>query len=106
MTGGLRKIQKNKINLLDIDYVFEKKIFSSSLKYNKPNKHAFKIMTKKLGTKSNETCYVGDNPFSDFKGANELGIFTFQVFNSDFKNTKYKYPYSGKKLVKSILGKI
>lgn len=98
MTGGMKEVQMNKIALLDIKKCFNHVIYSSTLSQNKPHITAFEYMVNCMGTEVFHSCYVGDNPFTDFEGANKLGIYTFQVHNIDFHLTDYQYPFCGKSI--------
>ncbi|MDC0193582.1 HAD-IA family hydrolase [Candidatus Nitrosopelagicus sp.] len=88
ITSGIQDVQRNKINLLDIQDYFEPIIYSSTLKHDKPDETPFRQLIKLTGIDAENIVYVGDNPFDDFLGPNNLGITTIRVYNSDFKNTK------------------
>ena len=88
ITSGIQDVQRNKINLLDIQDYFEPIIFSSTIKHDKPDEMPFRQLIELTGVHAENIVYVGDNPFDDFIGPNNLGITTIRVYNSDFKNTK------------------
>ena len=50
----------------------------------------FRQLIESTGVDAENIAYVGDNPFDDFIGPNNLGIVTIRVYNSDFKNIKIK----------------
>ena len=78
------------INLLNIQNFFEPVIYSSALKHDKPDEMPFRQLIELTGVDAENIAYVGDNPFDDFIGPNNLGIVTIRVYNSDFKNIKIK----------------
>ena len=90
ITSGIQEVQKNKINLLNIQNFFEPVIYSSALKHDKPDEMPFRQLIELTGVDAENIAYVGDNPFDDFIGPNNLGIVTIRVYNSDFKNIKIK----------------
>ena len=102
MTGGMKAVQENKIAQLGIAKYFSHIIFSSTLVHNKPHITAFKTLLGKLKAASEDAAYVGDNPTTDFYGANMLGITTFQIHNSEFDLLDYPYPQCGRWQIQSL----
>ena len=87
ITGGMPDIQRNKIELLRISGFFEIIIFSSTLVENKPLQVPFLHLLDLTQVPAAKAVYVGDNPETDFKGANEVGMWTIRVHNPEFEGT-------------------
>ena len=69
ITDGRVEGQKNKIDALRLNDVFDKIIITDSLggvEYRKPNPKAFEIMKDFFNTSYSDMCYIGDNIFKDF----------------------------------------
>jgi putative hydrolase of the HAD superfamily len=77
-------VQENKIRLLGIAGYFEEIVFSSTLPENKPGRLPFERLLASMGEGPEAAVYVGDNPLFDFRGANEIGMLTVRVRNSEF----------------------
>ena len=88
ITSGMRVAQENKIRRLNIGSYFEAVVFSSTLPENKPGQLPFRTLLETMGVSPARAVYVGDNPLFDFKGANELGMFTVRVRSPEFDGTE------------------
>jgi putative hydrolase of the HAD superfamily len=84
ITSGMQRVQENKIRLLGIAGYFEEIVFSSTLPENKPGRLPFERLLASMGVDPAAAVYVGDNPLFDFRGANEIGMLTIRVRNSEF----------------------
>lgn len=84
ITSGMRRVQENKLRLLGIGDCFEQIIFSSTLPENKPAPMPFLWLLHVMEVAPARAAYVGDNPLSDFHGANRLGMLTIRVYNAEF----------------------
>ncbi len=84
ITSGMRAVQENKLDLLGIAGAFERVVYSSTLAENKPGQLPFRHLLAAMNAPAANAAYVGDNPLSDFKGANELGMLTVRVRNAEF----------------------
>lgn len=102
MTGGIKAVQENKIAQLGIAKYFNKIIYSSTLAHNKPHISAFETLLGALRATSEAAVYVGDNPLTDFYGANILGITTFQIHNPEFNDVLYPYPQCGRWKIQTL----
>jgi putative hydrolase of the HAD superfamily len=87
ITSGMQRVQENKLKLLAIAGYFEEIVYSSTLPENKPGRLPFQRLLESLGVEAAAAAYVGDNPLSDFRGANELGMLTIRVRNPEFDTT-------------------
>lgn len=81
VSDGQVTTQKNKLEALKINKIFDAVVLSDSLgkKYQKPHPKPFQIALKKIKTPPKEAIYVADNPEKDFIGAKKLGMFTVQI---------------------------
>jgi len=103
ITSGIYAAQKNKINLLKAEQFFDHIIYSSKLKFDKPNEYPFRYLLKKIRLTAKEVVYVGDNPFTDFTGANKLGMLTISVINPDFRKKLIKKQYNAKIVIEKTI---
>jgi putative hydrolase of the HAD superfamily len=85
ITDGCEETQENKIAALNIKGYFDAVIITDSLgkEHRKPSEKPFKVMLSKLGIKTTEAIYVGDNPMKDFVAAKRLGFRTVRVRRGD-----------------------
>ena len=76
VTDGYIQTQKNKINALGLNNIFDQILITEELgrKYWKPSTVPFSKICDKLGVIPMEAIYIGDNPKKDFKGPNKLGM--------------------------------
>lgn len=91
VTDGHPQMQRNKIAALGwAENTFDVIIYATeySKGYLKPNPFIYQLALEKLGVSAVETVFVGDNPYEDFKGAKELGIFTVRVKQGEFKTVR------------------
>jgi putative hydrolase of the HAD superfamily len=83
ITSGMQRIQENKLRLLGIAPYFDEIVFSSSLPENKPGQMPFRVLIERLGVAADRAAYVGDNPLFDFRGPNQLGMWSCRVHNPE-----------------------
>lgn len=83
ITSGQAPVQARKLDLLGIRPLFASVIFSSMLPENKPGRMPFERLLAEVGVAPTCAAYVGDNPLFDFRGANEVGMLTIRVPNSE-----------------------
>lgn len=103
ITNGMYEVQKNKIELLDLEGFFDPIIFSSQIRGNKLVELSFKQLLETTRINPKEVVYVGDNPLTDFKGANSLGIITIRVQNPDFNNVNIEKKWDAILKVNSVI---
>jgi len=106
VTDGHPTMQRNKIAALGLTKSFDTTIFTAdySPQYKKPNPFVYRLAMEKLDATPQETIYVGDNPYDDFKGARELGIFTVRVLQGEFKTVRLNNGYEADVSIKNIKG--
>lgn len=86
ITDGRVEGQKNKIDALRLNDVFDKIIITDSLggvEYRKPNPKAFEIMKDFFNTSYSDMSYVGDNINKDFVSPDMLKIHAIWFDNPD-----------------------
>jgi len=86
ITDGNPQRQKRKINLLNINQLFDVIIFTSELQHPKPSEIPFYQVLNELKEHPETSCYVGDNPFIDFEGAKKVGLKTIRLRKGEFLN--------------------
>jgi len=86
ITDGNVERQKRKIKLLGLDRFFDIIVFTKELDNPKPSEIPFQRAIDKLGVKSQECFFVGDNPLIDFEGAKKVGMKTVRLLKGEFKN--------------------
>jgi putative hydrolase of the HAD superfamily len=102
ITSGMQAVQENKLHLLGITACFERVVFSSTLAENKPSPVPFRTLLAAMGVDPSRAVYVGDNPHFDFRGANEIGMLTVRVRNSEFDDTRVAPEADGRIQVASV----
>lgn len=102
ITDGKAIVQKNKIDALNLNEIFDVIILTDALgsDFWKPSIIPYQIALDLLNSTPNESCYIGDDSFKDFLGPKSLNIKTIQVQYEDeidywekrgFKQTKPDY---------------
>ncbi len=86
ITDGVRKVQENKVEALDIASFFH--VITYAVEYGgKTNTEVFLETLEKLGTKPSNSIYVDDNPTKAFAMAKKLGIRTIRIMKGENKKT-------------------
>jgi putative hydrolase of the HAD superfamily len=81
LTNGVVEAQRNKIRCLSMPYRFDAIVFARQLgkDLEKPNSRPFKDITERLKIRGRNLLFIGDNPYTDFKGAKQIGGFTVRL---------------------------
>ncbi len=79
LTNGPINAQRAKLEHLGWTELFHAALVTGELPAGKPDPAAFEALLSALGTKADETVYIGDTPLDDIKGATEAGLFAVQV---------------------------
>lgn len=81
ITDGRSFVQKRKVDALNIEDYFDVIIFTDVLgeEFWKPSVKPYVLALNYLNSKAENSCYIGDDPYKDFKAPNELGMKTIQV---------------------------
>jgi putative hydrolase of the HAD superfamily len=87
------------IAMLGLDQFFKLRILSSRFGFKKPDTRLFHHAMEGFGVNSEESVYIGDNPFKDLSGAKKAGM-EFILFRSEcreyngFQPDRCFYDYS------------
>lgn len=73
------------IAMLGLDNFFKLRILSSRFGFKKPDIRLFNRAMERLGVRSEESVYIGDNPPKDLVGAKKAGM-RFILFRSECRN--------------------
>lgn len=76
ITNGNHSLQYKKLKLLGLTAAFDEIIVSGDVMTDKPDREIFRMMADRLGVKTGEMIYVGDNPKNDIGGAARAGCRT------------------------------
>ncbi len=81
ITDGKALVQKNKIDALNLDEIFDVIILTDALgpDFWKPSIVPYQIALDLLNSSPKECCYIGDDSYKDFLGPKKLNIKTIQV---------------------------
>jgi putative hydrolase of the HAD superfamily len=95
VTNGNVRIQSNKIRLLGVKRFFDVAVFARETPSSKekPNPDAYIVALQKLGVRAEETVCIGDNPYTDFWGAKQIGIRTVRLLCGEFKDVHLNEAY-------------
>ena len=81
ITNGFIEIQGIKIKTSNIDQFFKTVTTGECAERNKPAPQIFSLALERAKASIQESIFIGDNPITDIKGANEFGMKTIW-FNS------------------------
>ncbi|SFR52916.1 HAD family hydrolase [Halogeometricum limi] len=79
LTNGPRVAQRDKLDTLGWQHVFDVALVTGELPAGKPDAAAFEALLDGLGTDAGETAYVGDDVDADIGGAANAGLVPIQV---------------------------
>ncbi|WP_405283346.1 HAD family hydrolase [Methanobrevibacter sp.] len=81
ITDGRALVQKNKIDALNLNEIFDVIILTDALgsDFWKPSIVPYQIALDLLDSNPNESCYIGDDSFKDFLGPKSLNMKSIQV---------------------------
>jgi len=90
VTDGFVQTQKNKINTLGLNMIFDEILITDELGrgFWKPSIVPFSKICDKLEVDPPQTIYIGDNPKKDFKGPNQLGMDSIRLRLKDGEHYK------------------
>ena len=94
ISDGYLETQTRKAEVLKLDSLAEKIIFTESLgrEYWKPHKYSFQLMKDYYNISYEEMLYVGDNPQKDFYVKKEIPITTVRIIREKgvYKEKEYR----------------
>ncbi|XVH32176.1 HAD family hydrolase [Haloferacaceae archaeon DSL9] len=79
LTNGPVRAQRSKLETLEWNCLFDTSLVTGELPAGKPDSAAFGALIDELGTRPEETVYIGDTPRDDIMGAKEAGLVPIQV---------------------------
>ncbi|WP_145373088.1 HAD family hydrolase [Staphylococcus cohnii] len=85
IANGKSKIKQFRLHALGIEDSINYLSTSETVGYRKPHPKIFEDMLSQLGTKPEETIYVGDDPLNDVAPARAMGMISIW-FNEDNEN--------------------
>jgi|Deesub1362A_J573_1020465.scaffolds.fasta_scaffold00222_48 HAD superfamily hydrolase (TIGR02253 family) len=83
ITNGPARVQKEKINKLDIQKYFDIILISGEIGVAKPNPEIFKLALKNLKVHPENAIFVGDSYEYDIVGAKRIGMKTVLISDSN-----------------------
>lgn len=69
VSSNIENIKQNTLKTLELDLWFDNEFYSCEIGYKKPDIRFFKYIEYKMSAKPNEIIHIGDNFFSDVRGA-------------------------------------
>lgn len=89
VTDGLPSVQRKKVAALNLKDYFSTIVYSDDLGRNnwKPSPLPYLTALERLeASPQDRVVYIGDNPYKDFVGAKQLGLFTIRLLRGPFRN--------------------
>ncbi len=104
VTNGIVATQRNKVHLLGIEGFFDLIVYvrERGKEYEKPNPEAYRYPLAELGVEPKSALCIGDNPYLDFRGAKQLGMFTVRLLIGEFKNARLSEEYEAEVTVNNL----
>lgn len=92
LTNGLLAAQQNKVKLANVTPYFNEVVFARMFgkDFEKPHIKTFDYITKKLGVKSENCIFIGDNLRTDFEAPYSMNATTVYI-NRDSNNIKNNF---------------
>jgi putative hydrolase of the HAD superfamily len=92
LTDGQLEVQRRKVRVLGLEDAFDVLVYTGSLgrDFYKPHAAGFIELIKQLGVEATEAVYVGDNPFTDFESARDLGMCTVRVLSGEYRQREHE----------------
>lgn len=87
--------QKAKVRATGLDRLVASIVYSDAIdgiRSRRPDPRPFRAALAELGTRAQQTLFVGDNPGKDFHCARQLGLITARVMGGEFAAAVYPSP--------------
>lgn len=84
ITNGFQKTQEIKIQYSGINQYFDSMFTSESVGFKKPDKRYFDFVLNSLQIDKKSCLVIGDNPYTDIRGATDYGIDTAWINTQNF----------------------
>ncbi len=86
ITNGCAAMQRRKVVALGLSGVLSIQVYTAEIGYPKPNPQGYIAALQSAEVRAGESLYVGDNPYVDFAGARQLGMYTCRLLRGEFKD--------------------
>jgi putative hydrolase of the HAD superfamily len=87
ITNGDQQMQKRKVAALGLEELLNIKIYTAEIGFPKPAPEGYNLALKMAEIGPEKSLYVGDNPYIDFEGANNIGFYTVRLLRGEFKDS-------------------
>lgn len=85
VSNGNIEVINNRLKKANIDHYFEFVLAPcTNFPLTKPDEKIFLESLKQVKTKAKETIFVGDNPYADIEGANQVGMFSVLIDRDNY----------------------
>jgi putative hydrolase of the HAD superfamily len=97
ITEGYRAVQESKLRALGLAEAFEVVVIGGEEVRQrwKPSRAPFEEWLSRMKVNAQESCYIGDNPAKDFRGAREVGMHTMRVRRAEGLHAQEEPPTPG-----------
>jgi putative hydrolase of the HAD superfamily len=97
ITEGFRNVQESKLRALGLAEAFEVVVIGGEEARErwKPSRAPFEEWLQRMKVHAEESCYIGDNPAKDFRGARETGMRTMRVRRAEGLHAREEPPTPG-----------
>jgi putative hydrolase of the HAD superfamily len=97
ITEGFRNVQESKLRALGLAEAFEVVVIGGEEARErwKPSRAPFDEWLQRMKVDAEESCYIGDNPAKDFRGARETGMRTMRVRRAEGLHAREEPPTPG-----------
>ena len=97
ITEGFRTVQESKLRALGLADAFEVVVIGGEEARErwKPSRAPFEEWLQRMKVHAEESCYIGDNPAKDFRGARETGMRTMRVRRAEGLHAREEPPTPG-----------
>jgi putative hydrolase of the HAD superfamily len=104
VTNANAQIQHNKVRLLGVEKFFDVVVYARETPSgkDKPDPEVYNVALRKLGVGAGGAVCVGDNPYTDFWGAKQLGMRTVRVLYGEFKDVHLSEEYEAEIVLRDL----
>ena len=85
VSNGRSPFQERNFASLGISELFDTIVISETVGYRKPDHRIFEHSCRNINVTPSESIFVGDNPLTDIRGANSVGMYTVFIPTKHFK---------------------
>ena len=88
ITNGNPEMQRRKVTALGLEDLIPIHVYTAEIGCPKPGVGGYEYAIKAAKVKARESLYLGDNPYVDFIGAKQLGMYTVRLLRGEFMLVK------------------